>query len=102
MIGNVIDPMLLGQTLRLSSFGIILSLSFWALIWGIPGMFLAVPIMVALMIVCAHIPWLRPVAIMLSREGLPDDGTAGVVPATEASRNLRDPEPLGRYMPLLG
>ena len=39
-------------------------------------MFLAVPIMVALMIVCAHIPWLRPVAVMLSREGLPDDGTS--------------------------
>ena len=73
-IGNVIDPMLLGQTLRLSSFGIILSLAFWGAIWGIPGMFLAVPIMVAIMIVCAHIPWLRPVAVMLSREGHPDDG----------------------------
>lgn len=75
VIGNVLDPMLLGQTLRLSSFGIILSLAFWGAIWGIPGMFLAVPIMVALMIVCAHIPWLRPVAVLLSREGLPDDGS---------------------------
>ncbi|WBU57584.1 AI-2E family transporter [Paracoccus sediminicola] len=73
-IGNVLDPMLLGQTLRLSSFGIILSLAFWGAIWGLPGMFLAVPIMVAVMIVCAHIPWLRPIAIMLSREGHPDDG----------------------------
>lgn len=76
MIGNVFDPMLLGQTLRLSSFGIILSLAFWGAVWGIPGMFLAVPIMVALMIVCAHIPWLRPVAVLLSREGLPDDGSS--------------------------
>lgn len=75
-IGNVLDPMLLGQTLRLSSFGIILSLAFWGAVWGIPGMFLAVPIMVALMIVCAHVPWLRPVAVMLSREGLPDDGSS--------------------------
>lgn len=75
-IGNVLDPMLLGQTLRLSSFGIILSLAFWGAIWGIPGMFLAVPIMVALMIVCAHIPWLRPMAVLLSREGLPDDGSS--------------------------
>ena len=76
VIGNVLDPMLLGQTLRLSSFGIILSLAFWGAVWGIPGMFLAVPIMVALMIVCAHIPWLRPVAVLLSREGLPDDGSS--------------------------
>ncbi|NHF72140.1 AI-2E family transporter [Paracoccus sp. 12-3] len=75
-IGNVLDPMLLGQTLRLSSFGIIISLAFWGAIWGIPGMFLAVPIMVAVMIVCAHIPWLRPVAVLLSREGHPDDGLA--------------------------
>ncbi|WBU64903.1 AI-2E family transporter [Paracoccus aerodenitrificans] len=74
VIGNVLDPMLLGQTLRLSSFGIILSLAFWAAVWGVPGMFLAVPIMVAVMIVCAHIPWLRPVAVLLSREGHPDDG----------------------------
>ncbi|WP_410219405.1 AI-2E family transporter [Paracoccus sp. (in: a-proteobacteria)] len=76
IIGNILDPMLLGQTLRLSSFGIILSLAFWGAVWGVPGMFLAVPIMVALMIVCAHIPWLRPVAVMLSREGLPDDGSS--------------------------
>ncbi|WCR19969.1 AI-2E family transporter [Paracoccus alcaliphilus] len=75
IIGNVIDPMLLGQTLRMSSLGIMLSLSFWGAIWGIAGMFLAVPIMAAVMIVCAHIPWLRPVAVMLSREGLPDDGS---------------------------
>ncbi|WP_240643664.1 AI-2E family transporter [Paracoccus siganidrum] len=75
IIGNIIDPMLLGQTLRMSSFGIILSLAFWGAVWGIAGMFLAVPIMVAMMIVCAHIPWLRPVAVMLSREGLPDDGS---------------------------
>jgi len=78
LIGNIIDPMLLGQTLRLSSFGIILSLAFWGAIWGVPGMFLAVPIMVALMIICAHIPWLRGVAVMLSREGLPDDGDSDV------------------------
>ncbi|MDO5614233.1 MAG: AI-2E family transporter [Paracoccus sp. (in: a-proteobacteria)] len=85
VIGNVLDPMLLGQTLRLSSFGIIISLAFWGSVWGIPGMFLAVPIMVSLMIVCAHTVWLRPVAIMLSREGLPElamDEDVGTDPLT--------------------
>lgn len=70
--GNVIDPMLMGRALRVSSFGIIISLAFWAAVWGIPGMFLAVPIMVALMIVCSHVPGLRAVAVLLSREGLPE------------------------------
>lgn len=72
VIGQVLDPLLLGKTLRLSSFGIIASLAFWAAVWGIIGMFLAVPIMVSVMIVCSHIPGLRPVAVLLSREGLPD------------------------------
>ena len=72
VIGNVIDPMLMGRALRLSSFGILLSLAFWGAVWGVPGMFLSVPIMVAAMIICSYIPALRPVAILLSREGLPE------------------------------
>jgi predicted PurR-regulated permease PerM len=70
--GNVIDPILMGRALRVSTFGIIISLAFWGAVWGIPGMFLSVPIMVALLIVCSHVPGLRPIAILLSREGLPE------------------------------
>jgi len=70
--GNIIDPSLMGRALRLSSFGIIISLAFWGAVWGIPGMFLSVPIMVMLMVVCSHVPALRPIAILLSREGLPE------------------------------
>lgn len=71
-VGQVLDPLLLGRTLRLSSFGIIASLAFWAAVWGIVGMFLAVPMMVSIMIICSHIKSLRPVAVLMSREGLPD------------------------------
>lgn len=82
LIGNILDPMLLGQTLRMSSFGIVLSLAVWGAVWGLPGMFLSVPIMAAIMIICAHIPWLRPLAILLSREGFADDNLGeGYVPA---------------------
>ncbi|PYE85512.1 AI-2E family transporter [Pseudoroseicyclus aestuarii] len=69
--GSVLDTMLMGRTLRLSSFGIIIFLAFWGAVWGIPGMFLSVPIMVALMIICSEVPSLRPIAVLLSREGLP-------------------------------
>lgn len=72
MNGSVIDPMLMGRALRLSSFGIIISLAFWGAVWGIPGMFLSVPIMVAMMIICSEVPALRPIAILLSRQGLPE------------------------------
>jgi predicted PurR-regulated permease PerM len=68
-IGNVLEPMLMGRRLHLSSFAIILSLTFWGAIWGVAGMFLAVPMMVMLAIVCAHFEAARPIAVLLSRDG---------------------------------
>ncbi len=59
----------MGHTLNMSPFAIILSLAFWGTIWGIVGMFLSVPIMVLVMIVSAHIPSWRCVAVLLSADG---------------------------------
>ena len=80
LIGNVVEPAVMGRSLRLSSFVIILSLTFWGAIWGIVGMFLAVPIMVMIMIVCSHVPALRSVAILLSREGEPVESDKKALP----------------------
>jgi AI-2 transport protein TqsA len=68
-IGNVVEPLLMGSSLNMSSFAIILSLTFWGTIWGVVGMFLSVPIMVLVMIVCANMPNWRWVAILLSEDG---------------------------------
>lgn len=43
IIGNILDPKLLGENLGLHPVMILLSLLFWGYIWGVPGMFLAVP-----------------------------------------------------------
>jgi AI-2 transport protein TqsA len=83
LIGNVIEPAVMGRSLRLSSFVIILSLTFWGAIWGIVGMFLAVPIMVMIMIVCSHVPALRSVAILMSREGEPVEPEKKGLPARQ-------------------
>ena len=69
VIGNVVEPAYMGRSLNLSSFMIILSLTFWGLIWGIPGMFLSVPIMVVFAIVCSHFDELRWIAVLLSSDG---------------------------------
>jgi predicted PurR-regulated permease PerM len=69
LIGSVLEPMLMGNTLNMSPLAIILGLAFWGTIWGIVGMFLSVPIMVTVMIVCAHVPSWRWVAILLSKDG---------------------------------
>jgi AI-2 transport protein TqsA len=68
-IGNVLEPRLMGRSLNLSTLVIFLSLVFWGSIWGILGMILCVPIMVIVMIVLAHFPKSRPIAILLSGDG---------------------------------
>jgi len=60
---------MMGSTLNLSSFVIILSLTFWGMIWGIPGMILSVPITVIVAIICSHFKRLRWIAILLSGDG---------------------------------
>ncbi|HEX3485168.1 MAG TPA: AI-2E family transporter [Micropepsaceae bacterium] len=63
---NVAATLILGQSLNLSPFVIILALTFWGLVWGLAGLFLAVPITAALAIVCAHIDGLRWVAVLVA------------------------------------
>ena len=68
-IGNVLEPAVAGRTLNLSALAIILALTFWGMIWGVAGMVLCVPITVALVIVCASVPSLEWIAVLLSRDG---------------------------------
>ena len=69
VVGNVVEPAFMGKSLNLSSFMIILSLTFWGLVWGIPGMFLSVPIMVMTAIICSRFDGLRGFAVILSADG---------------------------------
>jgi predicted PurR-regulated permease PerM len=50
-IGNYLDPLILGESLKLSPLIILLSLFLWYWIWGIIGMFIAVPITVIIKII---------------------------------------------------
>jgi predicted PurR-regulated permease PerM len=69
LIGNVIEPKLMGKSLNLSSLVVIISLAVWGSIWGVTGMFLCVPITVIMMIVLAEFRQTRPIAILLSADG---------------------------------
>lgn len=55
-IGNVIEPKVMGESMDLHPVTVLAFLIFWGLIWGLPGMFLAVPITAILKIVLARIP----------------------------------------------
>lgn len=69
LIGNIIEPRLMGKSLNLSPMIILLNLSLWGMIWGVPGMFLCVPVLVICMIVLSHLPATRGIAVILSRDG---------------------------------
>jgi predicted PurR-regulated permease PerM len=56
---SVLETVMLGRTLDLSPFAIILSLTFWGLVWGVGGLFLAVPLTGALAIICRHVEGLE-------------------------------------------
>jgi AI-2 transport protein TqsA len=55
--------------LRLTIAVVALVMIVQARFFSIVGLFLAVLIMVVAMIVCAHVPSLHPVAVLLSRDG---------------------------------
>lgn len=69
LLGNILLPRMTGEQLNLSEFVVILSLLVWGAMWGVAGMFLAVPLMMVLAIVLAQFDSTRPVAILLSKTG---------------------------------
>jgi predicted PurR-regulated permease PerM len=64
--GNFVTPWVMGRSLTLNPVIILLSLTFWGWMWGIAGVILAVPILAAFKIFCAHIKPMEPLAEFLS------------------------------------
>jgi len=69
LVGNLLEPKLMGNTLNVSPFVVMMSLTLWGSIWGIAGAFLSVPITVMLLIIFAHFEKTRYIAILLSADG---------------------------------
>ncbi len=67
-IGNLVDPKVVGKSLNLSPLVVLFSLMFWGWLWGVIGMFLAVPISVIIKIVFENIDSLRFISVMMSAE----------------------------------
>ncbi len=69
LMGSIIEPNIMGQSLNLSPLVVIISLILWGSLWGIVGMFLCVPITVILVIILGNFERTRWVAILLSKNG---------------------------------
>lgn len=68
VMGNYVDPKILGRQLAISPLVILISLLLWSWVWGVVGALIAVPMTVLLIVIFANVPALRPVALLLSDE----------------------------------
>ncbi len=63
--GQFITPSILGKSMRLSSAVVFLFIVIWGWMWGIAGIFLAVPILLTLVMICEKLEMLSPVSAVI-------------------------------------
>jgi predicted PurR-regulated permease PerM len=66
VIGSYVEPRVAGKAVALSPFVVLLSVFVWAFLWGVPGAFIGVPIVIAVVTFCAHFESARWIAELLS------------------------------------
>ena len=94
--GQLVTPTALGRTLNLNTVVVFLSIAFWAWLWSVVGMIIAVPILVVVRVFAEHIDGLRPVGDFLSARGEevedPEDrGRTGLTPVARSLPRSRTP-----------
>jgi len=79
--GYAIFPVVMGWSMEMNATTVMLACLFWELVWGIVGLFLAMPLMAAIKAICYHVPGWRPWANLMSISELEPETVA-----LEASR----------------
>lgn len=71
LIGSYMEPRIAGRAVSLSPFLVLLAVFLGAFLWGIPGAFLGVPILIAIVAACEEHPAGRTAALLLGGESPP-------------------------------
>jgi predicted PurR-regulated permease PerM len=66
LIGSYLEPRIAGAALSVSPFLVLFAVFFWAFLWGIPGAFIGVPIVIAALTLCDQRDSTRWIATLLS------------------------------------
>ena len=65
LVGNLLDPRIMGKGLHVSPLVVFLSMLFFGWLWGFTGMVLAVPLMVTVKVIISHQEGMREINILL-------------------------------------
>lgn len=65
VMGNIVEPVVLGRGIGLSPIAIVIAASFWALVWGPFGLILAAPLTMALVLLGQYVPKLAFLEVLL-------------------------------------
>jgi predicted PurR-regulated permease PerM len=66
VVGSYLEPRIAGNALSVSPFVVLLAVFLWSFLWGLPGAFIGVPIVIAALTVCAQFDGSRWVATLLA------------------------------------
>ncbi|QDY71727.1 AI-2E family transporter (plasmid) [Qingshengfaniella alkalisoli] len=71
--GQFVTPYMVGRNLKLNPVVVFISVAFWGWAWSVIGMFIAVPVLLAIRSIAESVPSLQNIAIFLSgRDERPD------------------------------
>lgn len=65
---NIVEPLLYGSSTGMTPMAVILSAIFWTLLWGTPGLILATPLTVCLVVMGRYVPRLAFIEVLLGSE----------------------------------
>ena len=83
--GYLIVPWVMGRSMDLNATTVMLACLYWNLVWGVAGLFLAMPLMAAIKAICLHVEEWNPWGQLMS--SAPD-----IVPVPHRPDGTPDPE----------
>jgi AI-2 transport protein TqsA len=92
VLGNMVEPAIMGRRMGLSTSVVVLSMVFWGWAWGAVGMFLSVPLAMFVRIVLEHTSEYRWIAVLMA-------GGSGTKPAALPPRRPPAPDRADTYVP---
>jgi predicted PurR-regulated permease PerM len=65
--GWILEPILVGPQVKINPLSTIIALVIGELVWGIPGVFIAIPLIAMFKIVCDHVESLKPYGFLIGK-----------------------------------